>query len=373
MSCDYHHLPHAGIRTLVPYKPGKSIEELAQERGLLDIIKLASNENPLGCSPLVKQALNNLSPLQLATYPIASVHPLYKKLSEKLKLPRHQLILTHGSDALFSLLLTTFALHNNKQVITHEYAFSTYAIQAQTLGIPVLTIPDKRNWEVDLDAISAACNDQTALIFLANPNNPTGLSIPLAGISKLLTQIPESTLLVMDEAYYEFAYPLGDQSSLKLLQHYPNLVITRTFSKMYGLAGLRLGYGMAHPEIIELLQRVQLPFMVNIAALTAALAAIEDETFVKQTLISNTTGKQQLYSGLTALQLSPLPSSTNFITFDCQGNALAIYEALEQHGIIVRPLNPYGLSNHLRVTIGTTLQNSRFLDTLALCLKMRKA
>lgn len=372
MSCDYHGLPHPGIQSLNPYVPGKSIEELAKEQGLLNIIKLASNENPLGCSPLASEALAELSGMQIAIYPTPANHPLRQKLSTHLGIDAEMLTLSNGSDMLFSVLLATFALHNDKHMLTHDHAFISYQIQAQTLGIPVRSVGLQANWKVDIDAIIAACNQQTALIFIANPNNPTGLFINPDYIRKLLDNIPASTILVLDEAYYEYAYPEGDKTSTNLLQHYPNLVITRTFSKAYGLAGLRLGYAIANPKIAELLQRVQIPFAVNQAALAAANAAIDDEDFVRQTVELNAKGREQIRQGLEALNLASLPSSCNFITFDCGTSALPIYQGLLSKGVIVRPLAPYNLFNHLRVSIGNTLQNTRFLDTLTICLSENK-
>lgn len=368
MSCDYHLFPHPGIQSLTPYKPGKSAEELAEEQGLTDIIKMASNENPLGCSPLAKVALSALTEKQIATYPSTINHPLRHKLSQYLGLDEQKMTLSNGSDAIFSLLLTTFALHTTKHMVTHEYAFISYSIQAQALGIPIVISPVKPDWQVDMDALINTCNSNTALVFLANPNNPTGQFINLEEIKRLLNNLPVTVIVVLDEAYYEYAYPLNDHTSLDLLEQYPNLVITRTFSKIHGLAGLRLGYALANPVISELLQRVQAPFAVNCAALEAAYAALDDHDFIQQTLTANREGMQQMQQGLTDLGLAYASSHCNFVTFDCGMNSAIIYQALLSKGIIVRPLQAYGLPNHLRVTIGTKLQNDRFLATMSHCL-----
>jgi histidinol-phosphate aminotransferase len=368
LHCDYHQLPHPGIQSLHPYIPGKSIQELAGEQGLSEIIKLASNENPLGCSPLVREALAKLKAKEIARYPAPAVHPLMPKLSEKLAVSEQMLTLGNGSDLLFFFLLTTFALHTGKHMLTHKYAFISYQIQAQTLGIPVSFTALKDNWEVNIDEMIATCSQKTALIMLANPSNPTSLLIPYKEIKRLLTQIPATTILVLDEAYYEYAYPSGDKTTINLLAQYPNLVITRTFSKAYGLAGLRLGYAIANPEITKLLQRVQLPFVVNQASLTAAYAALKDEDFIAQTIEVNTKGMAQLHQGLDSLKIEYLPSHCNFVTINCQQDSLPIYQGLLKQGIIVRPLHPYGLPNHLRISIGTRDQNARFLDKLAICL-----
>jgi histidinol-phosphate aminotransferase len=368
LSCDFYQLSHPGIQSLQPYIPGKSIESLAREKGLTEIIKLASNENPLGCSSLVCDALAAFSKHQLAGYPAPLHHPLHAKLSSTLSVHEDCLTLGNGSDLLFFFLLTAFALHTGKHILTHELAFLSYAVQAQTLGIPVIKTPIRSNWEVDIDAMIQACTEETAIIFLANPNNPTGLLIPPKEIERLVNHIPESTLLVLDEAYYEFAYAKDDNSSLLLWATHPNLVITRTFSKAYGLAGLRLGYAIAHPAITDLLRRVQPPFVVNQASLLAAYTALDDLQFIDQTLVLTRDGLAQLRKGLDALHVSYLPSHCNFITIHCPVKAELIYGYLLEEGIIVRPLTQYGLSNHLRISVGTARQNAQFLDKLAMCL-----
>ena len=365
MSCDYYLLAHPGIQSLKPYIPGKSIEELAREKGITDILKLASNENPLGCSPLAQKALANLTTQQLALYPSPLNHPLFSKLAEQLEVDKSMLMLSNGSDYIFWFLLTIFALGQNKFMLTHQYAFITYPIQAQIMGIPTLTTKVKPDYCVDIDAMIDAClTHEVAVVFLANPNNPTGLIVPYEDIERLLSKIPSSTLVVLDEAYHEYAHSEGSRYSLKLQEKFANLVITRTFSKLYGLAALRLGYAIANPAIIDLLLRVQLPFTVSQTALVAANAALDDSDFIANTLQSNQAGMEQMIHGLTKLDLSFLPSHANFVTFDCKTNSQPLYDKLLTDGIIVRPLTPYGLPNHLRVSIGTMEQNQRFLTSL---------
>lgn len=364
MSIDFQQFPHAGIRSLVPYKPGKSIEELANEKGITDIIKLASNENPLGCSPLALKAIQNLSPHLIATYPSPINHPLMAVLAKKLHIAPEQLFLSNGSDYLFHILLTCFALHTEKHMLTHDYAFSSYAIQAHALQIPVHTVAIEDNWRVNVTNLIQACTSETGLIFLANPNNPTGILISQEEIKYLLDNIPPSTLLVLDEAYFEFAISQMSNNSIDWLTDYPNLVITRTFSKIYGLAGLRLGYSITNPSITNILQRVQLPFAVNQIALTAALAALDDSEFVQRSLRNNTEGMKQVRKGLDALALDYLPSSCNFLTFDCKEDGIRLYNFLLDKGIIVRPLHAYKMDHYIRVTVGTQEQNIRFLNAL---------
>lgn len=364
MSIDFQQLPHAGIRALVPYKPGKSIEELAKEKGLTDIIKMASNENPLGCSPMALHALHNMSSHCIATYPSPVNHPLMSKLAAKLNVNVDQLFVSNGSDYLFGILLNCFALHTHKHILTHDFAFSTYAIQANALQIPVHSVAINDNWQINIENLIKSCNKETGLIFLANPNNPTGILTSQDEIKYLLDNIPQSTLLILDEAYYEFAASRTSSNSINWLKDYPNLVITRTFSKIYGMAGLRLGYAMAHPSIINILQRVQLPFVVNQVALLAAHAALDDDDFIKLSLESNALGMIQIMEGLEQLSLKYLPSSCNFVTFDCREDGSKLYNYLLDKGIIVRPLHAYKMNNYIRVTIGTSEQNSRFLNAL---------
>lgn len=364
MGIDFKLLPHEGIRSLVPYKPGKAIEELAREKNLTDIIKLASNENPLGCSPMALEALRAMSPHLIATYPAPINHVLVDKLAGKLNVNPKQVFLSNGSDYIYSMLLNCFALHTNKHILVHDYTFSTYAIQANTFNIPVKSVPINDRWEVNIDTLIEACTEDTGILFFANPNNPTGVLTSQSELKRLLANIPASTILVLDEAYYEYAAAHIEDNSINWLDQYPNLVITRTFSKIYGLAGLRLGYAIANPDIIALLQRVQLPFSVNQAVLNAASAAVDDADFIKRSLANNQQGMQQMCSGLDALGVQYIPSSCNFITFDCKDDALLLYNYLLDRGIIVRPLHPYNMPNYMRVTIGTEPQNARFLAAI---------
>ncbi len=373
MPFDYTSLPHSGIQGLHPYVPGKAADSL-NEQGMTDVIKLASNENPLGCSAHVLDTLSKITPHDIATYPITRENPLRARLAEHTGLENQEsVILSNGSDILFHLLLECFALHTGKHVLIHDYAFITYEVQANTLGIPVRKIPLKTNWKVDIDAMIKACTEKTALIFLANPNNPTGILVPPQDIARLLDSIPESTLLVLDEAYYEYTPSELRSDAKALLAKYPNLVITRTFSKVYGLAAMRLGYALASPEIIALLSRIQLPFTVSMPSMLAGMAALDDQSFVEKSVKLNQKGLLQFTEVLDALLLNHLPTACNFITFDCGRNAVELDNHLQARGIITRPLNPYGLTQHLRVTIGTFEQNERFLNALPLCLKETSA
>jgi histidinol-phosphate aminotransferase len=364
MQYNFKTLSHDGIQSLSPYIPGKSIEEVQKELGITDIIKLASNENFLGCSNNVMRALSNISVQDISLYHTSGNHNFRGQLAHFLGVSEDMLALSNGSDLIICLLMICFGVNNNKHILTHEYAFISYEIQAKTLGIPVVHTKTQ-NWQVDIDDMINQCNEKTALIFLANPNNPTGTLISHSEIKRLLQSIPSKTIVVLDEAYFEYAKSDYKDNSIDLINEHPNLVIIRTFSKAYGLAGLRLGYAIANPEIIQLLYNIQLPFSVNIAALTAASAALSDQDFINTTIELTKQGMQQMQDGLNALNYSFIPCYTNFITIDCKRDGVEFVKALEKTGIIVRPLHPYKMNNYLRVTIGSKEQNSRFLNALS--------
>lgn len=364
MAIDFERMTHAGIQTLIPYSPGKSIELLQKEKGVRNAIKLASNENPRGCSPKALAAIKAIEPIAVATYPSPLNHPLMEKLSVKLNVSEDALFLSNGSDVIFGQLINCFALHQKKHILTHQYAFSTYAIQAKTIGVPTVTVKVDEDWVVNVERICQTVKEDTALVFLANPNNPTGLLIPPKDVQYLLNNVPKSTLVVLDEAYFEYSEEYFKENTINWLLEYPNLIITRTFSKIYGLAGLRLGYAIANPTVIKLLKRVQLPFFVNQVALNAAFDALDDTVFIEETLRLNKQGMATLEQGFKALPIKYFPSTGNFLTIDCMTDAKPLYEFLENHGVIVRPLTAYQMPNHLRVTIGTPEQNKRFLEVL---------
>ena len=363
MEGDFITLSHKGIQVLSPYIPGKSIEEVRKEFGINNIIKMASNENAFGCSPKVLEVLQNSDPLQIARYPAEAHHPLRQQLSDFLQVPPNMLSLANGSDSLFGVFLTGFALLMDKHMITHDYAFNSYAIQAHTLGVEVVTLA-MRDWKIDVDALIAACTPKTALIFVDNPSNPVGSMLQLADIEKILDNIPKSTILVLDEAYYEFL-PANSMPSLSLLKKYRNLIITRTFSKAYGLAGLRLGYAIADPEITEIIQKIHLPFTANILALNAACAALSDQAFLQRTQEHVARERQAMMELLDAHKIAYLTPNSNFITIECgQDGAVHTAQQFQERGIIIRPLHPYGMNSYIRVSIGTTEQNQRFMKEL---------
>lgn len=357
---NFNQLSHPGIQNIKPYIPGKSIEEVEKEYGIRHIIKAASNENAWGCSSKVQSALKKISKKWLSGYPQYMIHPLRQRLADFLSVDETMVTLGSGSDSLINLLVVCFAANQSKHVMTHQYAFMTYGLQAQANGVPLVTIPTQK-WEVDISAMIEACNEQTALIFIANPNNPTGVLIKNSEITRLLDNIPQTTLLVLDEAYCEYAFE-NTKDSLQQLKKYPNLIILRTFSKAYGLAGLRLGYAVSHPEISQILCRIQLPFSINIAALIAGEAAIDDQLFIQKTIQKTHEGLRFLEKKFDEHHMNYIPSHGNFITIDCQKDANLLFQQFQEYGIILRPLGPYQMPHHLRITVGTQTQNQRLID-----------
>lgn len=350
-----------GIDTLNPYQPGKPIEELQREYGLDDIIKLASNENPLGTSQKVIQALEN-SHLSLSHYPDGACFNLKSRLAHKHCIDEQKLTLGNGSDSLLAMLTQCFA-NSHRPIVVSEYAFASYHLIAQSFNVPIIEVPAK-GWQHDVRAMADAVDKSTAIVFIANPNNPTGCYINSEELEYLLSRIPSTCLLVLDEAYLEYAQAADHPDSLALQAKYPNLVTTRTFSKAYALAGLRIGYSISSPDIADVLNRIRLPFNISIPAQIAAIAALKDEEHLKKSIRINQQGKTQLSQAFDRLGLPYIESHTNFISVDCQTEAQPIYEELLTRGIIVRPLTPYRMPQHLRISIGLAEENQRLIDEL---------
>jgi histidinol-phosphate aminotransferase len=368
---DYNELAVPGVRSLKPYQPGKPIEELQREYGLSEIIKLASNENPLGPSPMAIKAIQKEID-DLARYPDGNGFALKTKLSEKLRVNTNQITLGNGSNDILEFVARTF-VQPAKEVIFSEYSFAVYPLVTQAIGATPRVVPAK-NWGHDLQAMLEAITGNTRLIFIANPNNPTGTWLTRNELLEFLKQVPEHVLVVLDEAYFEYAqheitgltdFPDGVQ----LLSEFENLIVTRTFSKAYGLAGLRAGYGLSNKTIADLLNRVRQPFNVNSLALAAATAALDDTEHLEQSIQVNKDGLNELTSAFDTLGLSYIPTAGNFISFDLDQPAEPINQALLTRGIIVRPIANYSMPNHLRVTIGTQVENAYFIQALTEILK----
>lgn len=365
MACDFFKLANPGVMRLAPYKAGKPVEELRRELHIEDIIKLASNENPLGASPkAIAAAQGTLA--RSSRYPDSHSYYLKKALAEFHQVDTDNITIGNGSDQILSLIAQAF-IHPGHEVIFSEYAFATFAILTQAHhGVPVVVAA--KEWGNDLTAISAAITPKTRIIFMANPNNPTATLFCESMLHQFMQHVPEDVLVVIDEAYYEYALHPAYPNTIQLQKKYPNIITTRSFSKAYGLAGLRVGYCVAHPDCNNCLQRIRLPFSVSRPAEAAAVAALHDNEHITRTVCDNQTGHEQLQHAFHHLGLSSLPSITNFITVDMGPDAQAIYEALLKHGIIVRPLVPYAMPNHLRITVGTEAQNQRLIKALEIIL-----
>ncbi|NOQ15041.1 MAG: histidinol-phosphate transaminase [Methyloprofundus sp.] len=354
-------LATAGVQTLVPYQPGKPISELERELGLTEIVKLASNENPLGPSEKVKQAIQ-ASFADLSRYPDGNGFALKAALSEKWGVASEQITLGNGSNEILELLARAFLTTEN-EVIFSQHAFAVYPLVTQAVGAIAKVIP-AQHYGHDLPAMLAAITDKTRLLFIANPNNPTGTYLTEQVLSEFLAAVPEHVICVLDEAYFEYVTKDDYPDSIAWLADTPNLVITRTFSKAYGLAGLRIGYSLSSSAMADILNRVRQPFNNNALALAAAEVAISDTEYLAATVALNNSGMQQLTSAFATMGLSWIESLGNFVSVDVQQEAASINSALLHKGVIVRPVANYEMPNHLRISIGTELENDFFISAL---------
>jgi histidinol-phosphate aminotransferase len=355
------------IRSIAPYQPGKPISELARELGLKEsgIIKLASNENPRGIGPRTRAAIE-AALAEVARYPDGNGYDLKLALSKRYGVDMGAIVLGNGSNDVLELAALAF-LGPGRAAVYSQHAFAVYPLATQARGARSIVVPAK-NYGHDLDAMAKAIDDETYVAWLANPNNPTGTFARAEEVEAFLRRTPERVLVVLDEAYNEYLAPDLRADSVKWLKRHPNLIITRTFSKAYGLAGLRVGYALAHPSVADVMNRVRQPFNVNNIALAAAAAALDDMEFVARSYAENLQGLRQLEEGARSLGLEFIPSHGNFITLRvAQGgkSAAEIYKRLLRRSVIVRPVAGYGLAEHLRVTIGTAVENDKFLAALA--------
>ncbi|HGO5822684.1 TPA: histidinol-phosphate transaminase [Mannheimia haemolytica] len=354
-------IANEGVKSLSPYQAGKPIEELERELGIQNIIKLASNENPFGFPESAKKAiLNQLD--DLTRYPDSNGFELKTTIAQKFGVQANQITLGNGSNDLLELFAHTFAGEQD-EIIYSQYAFIVYPLVTKAINAIAREIPAK-NWGHDLDAFLAAITEKTKLIFIANPNNPTGNFLTQAEIESFLAKVPANVIVVLDEAYTEFTAPQERVDSFGLLAKYPNLIVSRSLSKAYGLAGLRIGYAVSNPEIADLLNRVRQPFNCNSLALTSAIAVMNDDEFVKKVAENNRLEMARYEAFCQANGLEYIPSKGNFITIDFKRPAAPIYEALLREGVIVRPIAGYGMPNHLRVSIGLPAENDRFFTAL---------
>ncbi|MPZ46177.1 MAG: histidinol-phosphate transaminase [Betaproteobacteria bacterium] len=357
--CD--HAP-SYIRSIAPYQPGKPISELARELELDEssIIKLASNENPLGVSPRAAAAIAKAI-AELSRYPDGSGYDLKQALGAKLGVTADRIVLGNGSNDVLEMVARAF-LSPATNAVYAQHAFAVYPLATQATGARGIEVA-AREFGHDLDAMLRAVDRDTRVMFIANPNNPTGTFVEPGAMHAFLRQVPANVVVVVDEAYQEYLPAELQADSIGWLRQFPNLVITRTFSKIYGLAGLRLGYALAHEAVADLMNRVRQPFNANSIALAAAQAALDDEAFVRRSREVNFTGMAALAAGFKRLELPYIPSVGNFVTVRV-GDGAEIFRRLLRRGVIVRPIAGYGLPAHLRVTIGTEAENARLLQAL---------
>ena len=353
------------IRAISPYVPGKPITELAREMGIpvTSIVKLASNENPLGMSPKARAAVERAI-AGIERYP--DQFELIKALADRLGLAQGQIVLGNGSNDVLDLAARVF-LAPGRSAVFSQHAFAVYPLATLSAGAKCIAVP-ARSYGHDLAAMRAAITPDTRVVWIANPNNPTGNFLPYGDIRAFLSSLSADVAVVLDEAYNEYLPPADRADTLSWLSEFPNLIVTRTFSKVYGLAGLRIGYAVAAPEVADLMNRVRQPFNVNNLAIAAAVAALDDHVFIAESYELNRRGMEQVVAGLKRLGLEHIPSHGNFVTFAVADGA-AINRRLLQQGVIVRPIGGYGLPNHLRVTIGLERENARFLEALESALR----
>jgi len=357
---DYKKLAGKNIADLIPYQPGKPVKELERELGIKKAVKLASNENPLGIPEKAKQAIiENLH--EMNRYPLGDAYYLREKLAEKLGVKKNELIFGTGSNEIIELLIRTF-VKNGETVLSYAPSFSVYGIIAQASGSRCDWINMKEGFEVDFEGLKNAVTDKTRIVFLANPNNPTGTYFSEDLLVDFLESVRDDIIVALDEAYIEYVDAGDYPDSLKLLKKYKNLVIMRTFSKAYGLAAFRVGYAIGDAEGIDMLNRVRQPFNVNMLAQIAATAALDDTDFLRRSIKTNREGKIYLYKEFNNLGLKYIPTQANFILVNV-GDGKKVFDELLKEGVIVRYLGP-GLAEYVRVSIGTESENNFFIEKL---------
>ncbi|MGQ9659710.1 MAG: histidinol-phosphate transaminase [Thermochromatium sp.] len=346
------------IAGLMPYVPGKPVSELERELGIRDSVKLASNENPLGPGLRAREAIENTL-AELGRYPDGGGFELRRALAEFHDLPVTAVTLGNGSNDVLDLVARVF-LQPGAESVFSEYAFAVYPIATQSVGAQA-RVAKARDYGHDLQAMADLINDRTRVVWIANPNNPTGTWLAAEPLKSFAGSLPKTCILVIDEAYTEYVTEPDFPDASRWIETFPNLIVTRTFSKVHGLAALRIGYALSDPRLADLLNRVRQPFNVNALAQAAASAAIHDREHVRASVELNRAGMQQLTRAFERLGLTYIQSVGNFVTVDCGRPAAPIYESLLKRGVIVRPLGNYGMPNHLRISIGLEAENARFI------------
>lgn len=358
----------SGVQGLQPYQPGKPVAELERELGIREAVKLASNENPLGPSPRAVEAARDMLG-GAHVYPDGNGFELKAALAARHGVDPAQITLGNGSNEVLELIARTWLAPGRASVFS-AHAFAVYPLVTQATGaearvVPALAADDARQpFGHDLDAMRARVDEDAAVVFVANPNNPTGTWVDAQALEAFVAAMPPQTLVVIDEAYAEYVEEDGYPDATRWLERYPNVVVTRTFSKIQGLAGLRLGYAVSSAPVADMLNRVRQPFNTNAVAQAAGLAALQDEAHIRRSVAVNREGLAQLDRELRAMGLRVIPSVGNFVTFDTGTDVHAVHDRLQRQGVIARPVENYGLPRHLRVTVSTTEDNDRFLMAL---------
>lgn len=365
---DIRNLVPAHVLHNTPYQPGKPVEELERELGITDSIKLASNENPLGPSPRAVEAMQTAIQ-HVNFYPDGGCYYLKQALAEKHELTPDNLIVGNGSNEVIEIFMRT-VLTPADHVVISQYSFIVYKLTAQAMGVNATFVPPCDDYTHDLDAMLDAIQDNTKIVFIDNPNNPVGTLVQREAFDRFVQRVPERVVVVADEAYDDYVDPAIFPDSLRYLRAGRRIIILKTFAKIYGLSGLRLGYGIAPVEFVDAMNRVRQPFNVNAVAQAAGLAALNDTDHIRQSQALNERGKAFLSQAFDDMGIAYFPTYGNFITIDTGRDAATVYNDLLRLGVIVRPLKGYGLPHHLRITIGTEDQNVRLVEALKTVLKV---
>lgn len=356
------------IQDFTPYSPGLAIDEIRERYGLPQVIKLASNENPLGASPLVQKAIQKAAANSFR-YPQSGNPHLVAALAAHHKVPAEKVVVGNGSDEIIDLLIRVRAVPGRHNVVTCKPCFSMYTLQTRMAGVELRQAPLKNDFSFDWQALRALVDDNTALVFLTTPDNPSGYCPPKEDVARFAQSLPPFCLLIVDEAYMDFVSDEKAFSLFEELDKHPNTGIIRTFSKSFGLAGLRLGYGVLPEKIADYMRRVRLPFSVNLLAEEAGIAALSDHAFREESLKTVREGRAYLTQELTARHCVVFPSQANYLMFSLPPysgySAQNVFEALLTRGVIIRPLKSYGLPDHLRVSVGNAQENKVFITALS--------
>ncbi len=351
-----------GIAEIKAYVPGKPIEDVMREFGLTEVVKLASNENPLGPSPKALEAMRGALD-SLNIYPDGACLALTKKLADKLDVDPDGIVFGNGEDNIITLISKTF-LNEGEEMIMADPSFSSFEISARAMGAKVIMVPVRPDFTTDLDAILEAVNDKTKLIYLCNPNNPTGTICTRDEVEKFLDKLPDHVVLVFDEAYKEFVDDPSYPEGLDYVRAGHNVLVSRTFSKVYGLAGIRVGYAIGHPELIGGMKRIREAFATNRLAQIGAIAALDDDEFLKKVTDVIREGREYLYQEFERMGLPYVKSHTNFMMVDTKKDIKQVFVDLQREGVIVRPAHIWNLPTWARVTVGTMEENRKFIEAL---------